>query len=337
MALAKVRNGGTAQDRVDYLTLLNPQQSDAARQAFEQMDKAQQQAALEDAGKGVAVFKSGDKALALGWLDGQIEAAKNAGNVQSADMLSKLRQAADINPAVAENFFANSIALMPGGKDVLDSMNKNLAAPGERDLTAANAAKAWADAAKAGLGPDISSDSEKIINQATDTVTGSLLLASQADNLATAIEKAKPASGWAGQAFENWKKGTGTQDSITALKQDYVRLRNQDVLKNLPPGVASDKDIEIALKAFPDENANPEQLSGFLRGMAKLQRYTADVNKARAEWVTQNGNLGPARREFSITQGDKKAPIAKGDSFWTFTSTIPIPNVTPQPVGKGAR
>lgn len=143
-AMARVRApGSTAQDRIDYLMLLSPEQSKASQDAFAQMDKAQQQSALEDAGKLVSAFKSGNKQIALDMLDERIAGLKNAGDDKGAEFLSKVRQSAEVNPSVAENFFANSLALMPGGKDVLDSMNKNLAAPYDRALTEAQTAEAW--------------------------------------------------------------------------------------------------------------------------------------------------------------------------------------------------
>lgn len=242
---------------------------------------------------------------------------------QEATSIKGMLGMIDQNPKMAQGWLSTGLATTKEGNDYLDSLYKQKGQPSEIALREAQAAEAWANALRQKAGSGLSNDADKIINSATDNVSGSILLASQADNLASAFEQARPVGGWTGNVLETLKRIVGGQDKFTSLKQEYVKLRNTDVLKNLPPGVASDKDIEIALKAFPDENANPDQIAAFLRGTAKLNRYNAEVNKARAEWVAQNGNLGPMREPNQVVGKQVK----KGTSFWDFTSSIPIPNV----------
>lgn len=323
----KVVSGqATGAERADFLTRLAPEQTKAYQSALQDMDAEVKQQGLTGLGKIYAAFAAGNPEVAIQGLQERAMALRNSGNDEGAKLLETAVELEKTSPGQGSFFVANQLALLgKDGQDVLDSINKNLAAPGERGLTKAQEALAWAQAAKAGLGGDLTPEADKIINMATDSVSSSLLLAQQAENLAASFDKNKPVGGWTSQALESFKRAAGTQDAFTSLRQEYTKLRNTDVLKNLPPGVASDKDIEIALAAFPKEDANPEQISSFLKGMAKLQRYSAEVNKARAEWVVQNGNLGPSRS--NITVGGE--PVGKGTSFWDFTASIPIPNVAP--------
>jgi hypothetical protein len=318
--------GATAEDRVNYLSMVSPEQSKAMQEALGQMDKSVVQNANKSALEVASAIDSGNIDVAKQLLETRAQGYLNNGTPQGkeqADYINNvLVKGLDTNPAFVKGHLLDLVAFSPDGKMAIDAYNSNKSLPHDIDLTDARAAEAWANAFKQktnGLGDE----ANKIVNQATDNVTSATLLSTQALNLANAIDKAKPAGGWAGQAGEAWKKAVGGQDVITALRQEYVKLRNQDVIKNLPPGVASDKDIEIALAAFPPDTANPELVSSFLRGVSKLQSYKAETEKARAEWVAQNGNLGPARSD--ITIGEK--PVAKGKSFWEFTKTIPIPNV----------
>ena len=100
-------------------------------------------------------------------------------------------------------------------------------------------------------------------------------------------------------------------------------MRNTAVLDMLPPGVASDKDIELALAAFPTETSSPANIAGFLRGMAKLQAYESAMNGAKAEWVQQNGNLGTASTEMQV--GNRT--VLKGGRFSEFIESY-MPNTS---------
>lgn len=327
----KVISGqGTPADRAQMLMMVAPEQAKAFQGAFDGLDKAVKEQSLTELGKVYAAFESGNSEIAVQMILDRAEGKRNSGDEEGALLLEKMAEAEKTQPGQGANFVANQLALVgPEGQAIMESVQKQRGAPGERGLTEAKTAEAWANAFRMRMenerGVPLSQEADKVINMATDAVNGSLLLSTQAENLANAYDAQKPPAGWAGSALDWARKALGGQGVFDSLRQEYVKLRNTDVLKNLPPGVASDRDIEIALKAFPDENANPAQLSAFLRGTAKLHRYTAEVNKAKAEWVSQNGNLGPARSPLTVGETE----VEKGTSFWDFTKAIPIPNVAP--------
>jgi hypothetical protein len=46
----------------------------------------------------------------------------------------------------------------------------------------------------------------------------------------------------------------------------------------------------MAISGFPSEKANGEQISSFLRGMAKLEGIKADYANFKAEYISGNGS-----------------------------------------------
>jgi hypothetical protein len=154
----------------------------------------------------------------------------------------------------------------------------------------------------------------KIINESVVASIGLEQAASKTLDLATKIEQAAGTAGIAAKLSENLKSISGNQDIVTQLRNEYTRLRNSAAIKALPPGVATDKDIELALKGIPPETANAATQASFLRGMAKMQQYEAATESAKSEWVNSTGNLGRSKSDIEI--GGIRVP--KGTTFPEF-------------------
>lgn len=157
---------------------------------------------------------------------------------------------------------------------------------------------------------ELGKDARALINESVANAANFRSLSTQYKSLADAIS-ADLASGVAGRIQESGKKFFGSEDQITRARQEYRRLRNSQVLNMLPPGVASDRDIQIAMEAFPSDTASPDIIASFLRGMSKLQLYDAEMNDLKAEWVNGVGSLGKARD--TVTVKDKSYP--RGTNF----------------------
>ena len=113
---------------------------------------------------------------------------------------------------------------------------------------------------------------------------------------------------------ENAKRVTGSEDGYTALRQDYVRIRNQGLLSDLPPGPASDKDIALMKDGFPTENQSPEYIANWLESYARVQKAISQKEEAKAEWISNVGSLRNAGKD--ITIGSVTVPA--GTSFVEF-------------------
>jgi hypothetical protein len=146
---------------------------------------------------------------------------------------------------------------------------------------------------------EVPADVRKSINEAAVAAGTNKQAAIQFNDLANRIQTSGGSYGAVGTLDEFLKKAGGFQDGTTGLRQEYTRLINQAAIKSLPPGPATDKDIQMALSGFPPANADPMFVSQFLRGMAKLQDIDAAVNKSKTDWLAQNnGVLGRAKNTF---------------------------------------
>ena len=163
-------------------------------------------------------------------------------------------------------------------------------------------------------GTTLDANAAKIVNDAAVAAVGSEQAAGRMLDLASRMESAGGGRG-AGTSFsEKVKNLTGNQDGFTQLRNEYTRLRNTQAIKSLPPGVATDKDIELALKGLPPETADAAVLASFLRGMAKMSQYDAVAESAKSEWVNSNGTLGRANKDIDI--GGIQVP--KGTTYVDF-------------------
>ena len=328
----------------DYMraSVLYPDFTKGIQDAAAGMQKEQQQAVLTDSSKVVAAFRSNNPDVAIDLLQQQAYAQRKD-NPQGAKFLDTLLTNAKTDPAglkTLENLVGMQMAVLPGGKDAFDAIEKLQTVQGTNpdvtlqqqsadvDLTKAQTAEAWANAFRL-QHPDKPSNlpAEALINKAVDDVGTATQYAARAENLATAIDKSTPKGGWpaglAGKGWEAIKNVVGGQDAITALKQEYLTLRSTEAMKHLAPGQASDADVKLALEPFPTADASPAYIADYMHKVARLQAYVANYNKAKAEWVDHVGSLGSAKEDF-VAGG---VPVKKGMNFWDLTEKITVPNV----------
>ena len=157
---------------------------------------------------------------------------------------------------------------------------------------------------------------KKIINDSTVGAVAATQASGQMLDLATRLEKQGGGYGAFSTASEWLKGATGNQDVVTQIRQEYARIRNNQALKMLPPGPASDKDIAMAMQGFPKETADAATMASFLRGMAKLNQYTAATENAKSEWVNAVGHLGKPKQDINV--GGVNVPA--GTTFADFAS-----------------
>jgi hypothetical protein len=166
---------------------------------------------------------------------------------------------------------------------------------------------------------DIPEGARKLINESATLASTSKQAATQYNDLARRIEAAEGGKGAVTTASEWFAKTLGSQDAWTQIRNEYTRVRNSVAIKSLPPGVATDRDIELALKGIPPENANAATLASFLRGSAKLQDIDSSINNAKTDWLTQNNGL-LTRAKGTFIAGDYAAK--PGETFNDFAQRI---------------
>lgn len=90
---------------------------------------------------------------------------------------------------------------------------------------------------------------------------------------------------------ERWKAFFGDQDKVTEFRRQLNAIRISEGIGNLPPGVASDKDIELVMSGQIDANASPEQVVMYLRGAEKAAHYAAGYKQMTADYIDKHRKL----------------------------------------------
>ncbi|WPE80187.1 hypothetical protein SB581_12015 [Acinetobacter baumannii] len=156
----------------------------------------------------------------------------------------------------------------------------------------------------------------KLVNDSVLASTASEQMAAQQESLANNIEAQGGGYGLFSGLSERLAKATGSQDAMTELRNEYTRIRNSAAIKSLPPGPATDKDIELALKGMPPETADSKTIASFLRGMAKLNKRDAAYQQMQAEWANQVGHMGSSKRDVEVMG----VRVPAGMNFGTYAS-----------------
>ena len=139
---------------------------------------------------------------------------------------------------------------------------------------------------------DLSSTAEKALITAQDDYFKGSKDAREYDLLANDFERmAKEIPAGSSFTFQEFlKRVTGSQDEASELRRRFSAVRLSEALQNLPPGPATDRDVEEAFKGVPPESASPQQVVSFLRGSAKLKALDNEFNLFKADYISKKNN-----------------------------------------------
>ena len=84
------------------------------------------------------------------------------------------------------------------------------------------------------------------------------------------------------QAFSNL---FGAQTPRDVINAKYTEIYTKEVINNLPPGVASDKDVELVLRGTLPANASPAQMIRYMRGLQKMAEARAAYHDEFNEYM----------------------------------------------------
>ncbi|EEX9885419.1 acyltransferase [Escherichia coli] len=181
--------------------------------------------------------------------------------------------------------------------------------------------------------PKLSVNMEKGIETAVNNATASSNSANSMSALAQQFRAEKPTTGLFGNAQNMFAKLTGSDTTLRDLLIRQNALVNSQVLKFLPPGPATDKDVEIVRQGAPTDMDNPETVARWLDAMANLERRNAQFNEFKAEWMSANGNPGQSRNGGQILGLDVKKGESLGSAVKRYmsmnTDAAPAQDSTP--------
>ena len=164
--------------------------------------------------------------------------------------------------------------------------------------------------------PALSAGMEKAQAESVGNALTAKTASDKALGLATALREARTTVGGKPLRWlaENSKRILGSEDAYTGMRQEYVRLRNQGLLSDLPPGPASDKDIGLMKDGFPSEDQSPEYIANWLESFSKVQKAVGQKEDAKAEWISSVGSMRTTPKDIQI--GTTTVPA--GTSFTEF-------------------
>lgn len=286
-------------DRAELIRESDPNES-RALESWAQIADANPELARKFVGMKLAAVPGGDKVITnLQTMGAEQRAADKApADLRTAVATAQAKEAeAAVAPQKAQEDLRTAIW---NNANIKSQIQERAARYGlDRDkLTSETQAKVMELNHKFGQLPE---SAVRIVNDSAVQATASAQSAGQMFDLADRLSKAGGGYGGFATASEWLAKATGNQDSLTGMRQEYTRIMSQGVIKMLPPGPASDKDIALAREGFPPATADAKYLASFLRGMAKLQAYDSALSNAKSEWAGAVGHLGPTKSDVEVT------------------------------------
>lgn len=115
--------------------------------------------------------------------------------------------------------------------------------------------------------------------------------ATKAEFLANEMEEfAKTApGGLRAQAETIFRNNTGLRGRVEVMRTKAAQVINTQVINNLPPGVASDRDIELARQGVANPaTATVQELMEYMQAVSKIERGHAMYLSAKMEYMDNN-------------------------------------------------
>lgn len=177
--------------------------------------------------------------------------------------------------------------------------------------------------------PKLSVNMEKGIETAVNNATASSNSADSMSALAQQFRQEKPTTGLFGNANNMFSKLTGSETALRDLRIRQNAIINSQVLKYLPPGPATDRDVNLAREGAPSSWDDPEIVANWLDANARLERRNAQFNEFKSEWMSANGNPGQSRNGGQILGMDVKKGESLGSAVKRYMVQNPIDTASP--------
>ena len=322
-ALQAFQRNPSSQTLTPLLTALPPQSAEQLRKHYEGMGTERRQEIIGFGGQMFSLIMNGRTDLAKELATTRGAASRNAGDTANADLMDRVAQLVDVNPNAARDLLAVSLGATEDGKRLMESVFAARGAPATERRAEAEAvgAEATAGAAPVLRGAEAARAAAQARNEASPGLSDAATV--RVNEAFTASDAARTR---AGQLTElNDKITAAVRDDITGslgqlgrggrrfvelfggsteyarLQREFVRLRNAEVVRALPPGPATDRDIQLIASGFPGENGSTEEIQQFLSAASRIAAYEADYNRFRGMFMdANNGSMGRARRSFEI-------------------------------------
>jgi hypothetical protein len=327
-AVQAFQRNPSPQTLTPLLTSLPPQTAEVLRKHWEGMETGQRESNIAFGGQAMSAILAGRTDLAGDLFMQRATAFENAGRADEAKFNRDMAELVKVNPQFALAFGASTLGTSEGGermlRNILAATREPVAQRGavadvqqketeastrgaqiaadlaaKRATTVATISQLQRDAQSNGV--TIDSNSMGLLNTSVREATEASSDANRMGDVARRIEDGIKTQGAPAAARAAVERFLGSGEFVK-LRTEYNNLRNNALIRQLGPmtGASSDKDVALFMSGFIDENAAPETLASFLRGMEKVARADAATRQSRASWISNFGSLRDATRETSI-------------------------------------
>jgi len=167
-------------------------------------------------------------------------------------------------------------------------------------------------------GEKLSSFAEKAIADASDAANASRSSAARYSTLADNLRKASGMGGGLKATWGEWiKEQTGNQDELTALRKEALGITNSEAIASLPPGPATDRDIEMAKAPFPTEKSDPKYVADWLGAVSRLQQKKAEYAEFKAEFIAKHGTTRGDGKSLSTAWKESQKQASTDNGGWS--------------------
>lgn len=316
-AMQAFQRNPSSQTLTPLLTALPPQSAEQLRKHYEGMGAERRQETIGFGGQMFSLIMNGRTDLAKELATTRGTAARNAGDQANADLMDRVAQLVEVNPNAARDLLAVSLGATEEGKRAIESVFAARGAPTAERRAAAEATGAEATAGAAPVlrgaeaaravaqarneaSPGLSEAATVRVNDAFTASDAARTRAGQLDELRAKFQE-QTSLGQIGRGGRAIVEAFGGDTEYGRLVREFTRLRNSEVGRALPPGPATDRDIQLISRGFPGENASADEITAFLSAASRMAAYEADYNRFRAMFMDANrGSMGRANRSFEI-------------------------------------
>ena len=165
----------------------------------------------------------------------------------------------DVVSAISENILAGTVSSVDDFSDFEPAV-KRVFAPTPMSVTVEKRLGDYVDASS------VSRVTNARINALTDRIYAGGHYANGA-----------PIAGLVGNALETFKLQAGLRDDISIIRTGATREINTEIINGLPPGVASDKDIEIFSKGYPPAGSPMSEILNYLEASRSVNYGSQDT------------------------------------------------------------
>jgi hypothetical protein len=138
-----------------------------------------------------------------------------------------------------------------------------------------------------------------------------------------------------GAVFSGMREFAGVGTEVEFHRAQIRQIRMQGVLGMLPPGVASDKDVKLAMDASVDFNSlDNETAASYLRGLAKIKRAQQTYESEKLRWIRETEDPNALGFDDYVAYKDARnrmVDFVTGDAAKEFLKELAAARQLPEP------